>query len=339
MASKLATVLTKRKNNMFAITHKKIFLTIATAVMAVSILLVATLGLNLGIDFTGGSLTEVAYETAPEKVEVEEALAALELGGISVRESIDDVDREAYLIRTRDLTEPERESVQGVVVALGEGGEVTRFTSIGPVIGQELRDKAGWAIFGVVSIIVIYVAFAFSGIGKPVSSWAYGGITILVLIHDVIVPTALMSVLGYLFGVEVDVLFVMALLAVLGYSVNDTIVVFDRVRENLVNNRTEHKKEIQEAGIVKEEVTYTLNKPYDEIVGSAVQETLARSINTSITTLVTLAALFFLGGSVTQTFALILFAGVLAGTYSSICIASPLVVTYANYKARKEVET
>jgi preprotein translocase subunit SecF len=241
------------------------------------------------------------------------------------------------LVRTKDLTEEERIQLSDKVSSLGEEGEITRFTSIGPVIGEELKDKAGWAIFGVVLIIILYVAFAFAGIGTPVSSWMYGAITIFVLVHDVLVPTALMSVLGYLWGVEVDVLFVMALLAVLGYSVNDTIVVFDRVRENLTNNRTERKKKIKEpGGIEREEITYTLTAPYDEIVGTAVSQTLARSINTSITTLVALTALYFIGGSVTQTFALILFAGVLAGTYSSICIASPLVVTYAKYREEKE---
>ena len=320
---------------MFAITYRKLFLRIAATVVAISILLIGGLGLNLGIDFTGGSLTEVAYETAPEKSELETLVANKNWeGGYSVRESIDDAGRSAFFIRTKDLTETEREALSAEVTNIGEGGEITRFTSIGPVIGQELKDKAGWAIAGVVLIIVIYVAFAFAGIGTPVSSWTYGGITILVLIHDVLVPTALMSVLGYFLGVEVDVLFVMALLAVLGYSVNDTIVVFDRVRVNLIQNRTEHKKK-QAAGTVREEFEYRLTKPYEEIVGSAVQETLARSINTSITTLLALTVLYFLGGSVTQTFALVLFAGVLAGTYSSICIASPLVVSYAKWQEAK----
>lgn len=320
---------------MFAITYKKIFLIIAGIVMTTSVLLIGVLGLNVGIDFTGGALTEVSYTTAPEKEEVEAVLSKQDLGGVSVRGSVDETGRDAYLIRTRDLTDNERSLLTENTTNLGEGGEVTRFTSIGPVIGQELKDKAGWAIFGIVSIIILYVAFAFAGIGTPVSSWMYGAITIFVLVHDVLVPTALMSVLGFAFGIEVDVLFVMALLAVLGYSVNDTIVVFDRVRENLKKNRTEHRKKHTEAGMVREEVTYTLTKPYEEIVGSAVQDTLARSINTSITTLVALSALYFIGGSVTQTFALILFAGVLAGTYSSICIASPLVVTYALRKATK----
>jgi preprotein translocase subunit SecF len=139
--------------------------------------------------------------------------------------------------------------------------------------------------------------------------------------------------------VEVDTLFVMALLAVLGYSVNDTIVIFDRVRENLIKNRTEHKtKRTEPGGITIEEVTYTLTAPYDQIVGAAVKESMARSVNTSLTTMIALAALYFFGGAVTQTFALVLFVGVLAGTYSSICIASPMVVLYADWKAKREVQ-
>lgn len=320
---------------MFAITYRKILLIIATVIMFGSIIIIGVFGLNQGIDFTGGSLTEVSYDTVPTKLEVESAVAEQNLGGVSVRESVDDKGRGAYLIRTRDLNESEHVTLTSSVTSLGAGGEVTRFTSIGPVIGQELRDKAGWAIFAVVSIIVLYVAFAFAGIGTPVSSWMYGAITILVLIHDVLVPTALMSLLGHFAGIEVDVLFVMALLAVLGYSVNDTIVVFDRVRENLKKNRTEHHTKRKEVGVVHDEVTYKLTKPYEEIVGSAVSETLARSINTSLTTMIALLALYFVGGTVTQTFALVLLVGVFAGAYSSICIASPLVVAYAKWKEEK----
>lgn len=305
-----------------------------------SSLLIGFLGLNLGIDFTGGSLTEVSYKEAPTKERLEKVVAEAvsDLGGFSVRASEVDSGDTTYLIRTRDLSEEERHLLHEAVIAEGFG-TIERFTSIGPVIGEELKDKAGWAIFGVVMIIVFYVAFAFSGIGVPVSSWVYGGITIFVLVHDVLVPTALMSLLGHFAGMEVDVLFVTALLAVLGYSVNDTIVVFDRVRENLVKNRTEHRKKHKEPGGVEHEiVTYKLTAPYDEIVGSAVSETLSRSINTSFTTLIALTALYFFGGAVTQTFALVLIAGVLAGTYSSICIASPLVVAYSKYKESKKKE-
>lgn len=322
---------------MFAITYRKILLTIAAVIMLGSVLIIGVFGLNQGIDFTGGSLTEVSYDTVPTKLEVESVIAEQNLGGVSVRESVDEKGRVAYLIRTRDLSESEHVTLTNNVTSLGAGGEVTRFTSIGPVIGQELRDKAGWAIFAVVAIIVLYVAFAFAGIGTPVSSWMYGAITILVLIHDVLVPTALMSLLGHFAGVEVDVLFVMALLAVLGYSVNDTIVVFDRVRENLQKNRTEHHTKRKEVGVVHDEVTYKLTKPYEEIVGSAVSETMARSINTSLTTMLALLALYFVGGAVTQTFALVLLVGVFAGAYSSVCIASPLVVAYAKWKEGKGV--
>jgi len=134
---------------------------------------------------------------------------------------------------------------------------------------------------------------------------------------------------------EADVLFVMALLAVLGYSVNDTIVVFDRVRENLVKFREEKKtKVVGTDGMEREETTYKLLKPFAEIVGQSVSETLMRSINTSVTTLVALGALYFLGGEVTQTFTLVLIAGVLAGTYSSICIANPLLVFIAERKQK-----
>lgn len=319
---------------MFAILNRNIFLGIALVITVVSIAALAFFGLKLGIDFTGGSLTEVSYSTTPDKTDVESKINELNLGSFSVRESVDEVGRNGFLIRTGSLDETTREALSTTVTSLGEGGDVTRFTSIGPVIGQELKDKAVWAVAGVVLIIVFYVAFAFSGIGEPVSSWIYGGITILVLIHDVLVPSAVISILGHFAGIEVDTLFVMAILAVLGYSVNDTIVIFDRVRENLIKNRTEKRTKRTEAGIMKEEVTYTLTKPFEEIVGSAIKDTMARSINTSLTTLLTLVALYFIGGSVTQTFALVLIAGVIAGTYSSIFIANPLLVTYAKWKEK-----
>lgn len=322
--------------SMFFITHKKYFLGLSAAIVLASIIILVTLGLRIGIDFTGGSLLEVAYETAPEKAAVEEALVPFDLGGTSVRGSLDETGRDAYFIRTRDLNEAERESISAAVVSLGTGGEITRYTSIGPVIGQELADKAIYAIGGVVLIIVLYVAFAFAGIGTPVSSWIYGLTTIAVLAHDVLLPTAFMALLGYFIGAEVDVLFVMALLAVLGYSVNDTIVIFDRVRENLKANRTEKKVVRRVPGEQDtEEIEYTLTAPYDEIVGSAVSQSMARSINTSLTTMLALAALYVLGGSVTQTFSLILLVGVLAGTYSSVCLAAPLVVAYNNWQHKK----
>lgn len=321
---------------MFIITYRKYFLAFSAVAVIFSALAIAALGLKLGIDFTGGALTEVAYTTMPEKAAVVTELDALNLGGYSLREAGDGAGQGGYLLRTRDLSETERVAVSTVLTTAGEGGEVARFNSIGPVIGQELKDKAIWAIGAVALMIVLYVAFAFRGVSYPVSSWVYGIITIVALMHDVLLPTAMMAILGHFIGMEVDVLFVMALLAVLGYSVNDTIVVFDRVRENLVKFRTEKKTYKKEAGIEHETVTYTLTKPFAEVVGASVQETFGRSINTSFTTLLTLGALYVVGGAVTQTFALVLIVGVLAGTYSSIFLASPLLVYLAQRQQTTE---
>jgi len=312
------------------IKHRKIFLGIAVVVVLASGIIIGTLGLNLGIDFTGGSLTEVSYAERPAKENLSAELDQLGLGGYSLRETVDDEGRDGYLLRTRDLTEDERISVESTVLTAGAESSITRFTSIVPVIGQELKDKAVWAVVAVSLIIILYVAFAFAGVSYPVGSWVYGGITILALLHDVIVPTAAMALMGYFLGLEADVLFIMALLAVLGYSVNDTIVVFDRVRENLMEFRKEKKtKVVGTDGMEREEVTYSLEKPFAEIVGMSVTQTLLRSINTSATTLVALLALYFVGGEVTQTFSLVLIVGVIAGTYSSICIANPLLVFVA----------
>ena len=323
---------------MFAIYYRKVFLIIALVLTVVSVAIVALLGLKPGIDFTGGSLTEVVYSELPDKEAVHAAVEPLNLGEFSVQEAIDETGRNGYLIRTRDLTESERIAVAGAVSTLGSGGEITRFTTVGPVMGKELRDKALWAIAGVILVIVLYVAFAFSGIGRPVSSWIYGSVTILVLIFDVIIPTAIVSVLGYIAGVEADVLFVMALLAILGLSVNNSIVIFDRVRENLIKYRTEKRTKRVEAGVVHEEVEYTMTKPFDEIVGESISQTMARSINTSLTVLLALFALYFIGGEVTKIFALTLIAGVIAGTYSAICTASPLLVIYNNWQNKKQAE-
>jgi len=303
---------------MFIVQYAKQFTLLTLAIFVVSGVIIATLGLKPSIDFTGGSLTEVSYTVAPSKDAVTETLVMLEMEGYSVRESINDAGREAYIIRTKELTEDGRIELSGAVQALGEGGVVDRFTTIGPVIGAEIRSKAFWAVIAVTLVIVCYVAFAFRGLTKPIGSWVYGGVTILSLIHDVLIPTAVMSLLGYFIGAEIDTLFIMAILAVLGYSVNDTIVVFDRVRENLLEAETKKSQE-----------------SFSNIVGRSIEQTLLRSFNTSFTTLLALLALYFFGGAVTQNFALVLIAGVIAGTYSSIFMASPFLVLIEQWKSKK----
>lgn len=315
---------------MYFITHKNLFLGLAAAIVLGSIAVILGLGLHASIDFTGGSLTEVAYTTAPAKTDLSAQLDQQGLGDYSLRQTVEDSGKPGYILRSRTLTEAEHVQINSILTSAGQGGTITQFTTIGPVIGKELQQKAFWAI-GLVSLtVIVYVAFAFSRVSYPVGSWVYGAITILVLIHDVLVPTATMALLGHFLGAQVDTLFVTALLAVLGYSVSDTIVVFDRIRENLKLNRTEKKVRINEpGGMAREEVRYTLTKPFGEIVGQSITDTLLRSINTSFTTLLALLAVYFIGAQVTQIFALVLIAGVIAGAYSSICIASPLLVFIA----------
>ena len=319
---------------MFIITNKKIFLIIAAAIVAISLGIVATFGIKLGIDFTGGSLMEVKYSTLPEKEAIEAVVQEQSLGEFSVRHSKSEAG-DGYLITTRDLKEDERVLLEEKLIAVSDGGELVRFTSIGPVIGQELADKAVWAIGAVLALIIIYVAIAFMGVGAPVSSWVYGFMAIIVLVHDIVVPLAFISLMGEFAGAQADILFVTVLLTILGFSVNDTIVIFDRIREKLKQNRTESRRTIPVTGGKDEiEITYTLHKPFGELVGQAISETMSRSINTSVTVLLALAALYFFGTSVTDMFVLSLMVGVIAGAYSSVFIASPLLVLYQEWQER-----
>lgn len=279
---------------MFIIKHRKIWYVISTVLIGLSLYAVFAYGFNLSIDFTGGTLTEVRY--------IGEKPAQLDVEG-SVRST-----EEGYIIRSRD---PVSEEVTG--------GEIVRQNSIGPVAGAELQSKAVKSIFVVILVILIFITFAFRKVSRPVSSWKYGLATIIAIGHDVVIPTGIFVYLGHISGYEIDLLFITGLLAILGYSVHDTIVVFDRVRENLGINQEKN---------IKEE--------FETTVGKAVNQTFVRSINTSLTLLITLTALYIWGSSATQALTLLLLIGLVAGTYSSIFLASPLLVTfyYLQRKAR-----
>ena len=305
---------------MLIVKYRKIFFILTGLIIAAAISSISIFGLNFGIDFTGGAITEVSYpeivlgeeniNTRPSKESLETSLQNLDIGGFSIRPTGSPSADGGYILRTQDLTEEKRVEV---LDALSLGGEKQviqeRFNSIGPTIGSELRNKAFVAIGIVVVAIILFVAFVFRKVSQPVSSWKYGIVAIIALIHDVLVPVGIFAFLGYSVGAEIDILFVMALLAILGYSVNDTIVVFDRVRENLRLNRENNSKE-----------------DFELTVGKSLNQTYARSINTSLTTLFVLIALFFIGSEATQDFALVLATGVIAGTYSSIFLATPLLV-------------
>jgi preprotein translocase subunit SecF len=301
---------------MFVIAHRKFFFAVSSLLIVLSLAAVLFLGLHFSIDFTSGSLTEVSYpQDRSEKALVEDQLKTLPIGSFSLREAGED----GYILRTKSLSEEERQAVFGIL-SLGGTQEVRqeRFTTIGPLVGTELRNKALVAVILAVIVITLFIAFSFRKVSEPVSSWKYGLIAIVALLHDIIVPIGLFAVLGYLFAAEIDTLFIMALLAILGYSINDTIVIFDRVRENLKTNQELRRHEA-----------------FDITVGKSLNQTYARSINTSLTTVLTLLALFFIGAPITQNFALVLLAGIIAGTYSSIFLAAPLLVAIERLRGKK----
>lgn len=264
-------------------------------------------GLKPSIDLVGGSLLQVTYPDGRPTVEqIETAIKPLGLGEVRIQPASDD----GYIMRQRDLTETEH---QQLVAKLGTLRTVheDEYTSIGPSLGAELLTKAWIAIVLVVLLIIAFIAFAFRGVSKPVASWKYGVIAIITLAHDILIPTGLFALLGYTHGAEVDALFIVGLLTILGISINDTIVIFDRIRENLRLNEEHHRRE-----------------GFDHVVGKSIRQTMSRSINTSLTVVIVLAALYFLGPVSTQNFALTLIVGMVAGTYSSIFLAAPLLVVW-----------
>lgn len=288
---------------MFIIKHKFVFLTISAIVLIASIAAVLTYGLKLSIDFKGGTLLQVTYtEGRPSNDLIIPVLKADGIHDATVQ-AIGDTD---VSIKSLAITDETRDQV---VKDLSIGGKYplkeSAFTTIGPSVGRELTQKAFFAIAFVALAIVLYVAFAFRGVSEPISSWKYGLIAIATLVHDVVIPTGVFAVLGHFIGAEVDTLFVVALLTVLGISVSDTIVVFDRIRENLKNR---------------------VAPTFSETVGKSLSQTFVRSINTSLTVIIVLVALYFFGPAATKNFALVLIVGMAFGTYSSIFVASPLLV-------------
>lgn len=299
---------------MFVVTYRKFFYILSALLVLGSILAVKVWGLNPGIDFKGGSIIEVEYSDArPDQITLTNALIPLNLDA-----SIRATGEKGYIIRMKDIDQNEKNAL---VEKLGQFGTSTekRFDSVGPLLGSEALRKSSVSIILVILAIVLFIAFAFRHVSEPVSSWKYGIVAIIALIHDVIVPTGAFAILGHYKGFEVDTLFVTALLVVLGFSVHDTIVVFDRVRENLKN--------------------ISKNKNFGDIVGESISQTFTRSINTSLTTLLALVVLYFVGGESTQHFSLALIIGIIAGTYSSIFLGSPLLVTIWKWQEKKKINS
>jgi preprotein translocase subunit SecF len=296
--------------------HRYINLTISGALFVASIVALVIFGLKPGNDFTGGSLLEVKFPgNLPANVEIQTTLASLNLNQITVQPT----SNGSVMLKMRNLTEGEHQTVLATLRGKYETKDSkvmeVRFETIGPAVSATLKQRTLWAIILVIVAHIVYIAYAFRRVSKPVASWKYGMVAELAMIHDVVITMGVFAVLGHYFNVEVDIPFVVALLTILGYSVNDTIVIFDRIRENVIRHSVDN---------------------FPETINRAINETFGRSINTTLTTLITLTALFVFGGETIKYFSLALLVGIFLGAYSSIFVASPLLVEWFNWDNHKK---
>jgi len=291
---------------MLRIIHKRKYAYILSGCLILaSVVSIAIFGLRTGIDFQGGTLIEVRFEaeTVPDGAAVQASLDPLGLRSLTIQAT----GERGAIIRYLSSDEGVNEGVMEALRGLDPDLSVLRTDFIGASVSDQIKRNAFWGIVFSILGIAAYIALAFRKVSHPVSSWEYGMGAIIALVHDILITVGLFAVLGKFLGVEVGVPFVAALLTILGYSVNDTIVVYDRIRENLLRSKS--------------------RTDFGETVNRSVNETMSRSINTSLTVLIVLAAIVFFGGEGVKWFAVALFAGVLVGTYSSIFVASALLVT------------
>lgn len=330
--------------NLEIIKNSKHFIRISIILIVLSIISIFVFGLKLGTDFTGGSMLVIEFKDIerPSISDINQVLQELQIE----KAQIQPMENNQYSIRMQSITEEKHQEILSklnekfsksdsdakpqIIQATTEDGKVVdipismgtqsnnvieqKFDSVGPIIGNELKIKTFWAIILSLITISLYIAYVFRHVSMPVESWEYGIASLIALAHDVIIITGVFAVLGKFLNVEVDSFFITAILTILGYSINDTIVTFDRIRENL------HKK---------------TNLTFKELVNHSINETIARSFNTSFTTFLVLAAIFFLGGITVRYFALALMLGISIGTYSSIFIASPVLIMFYNMKFKK----
>lgn len=272
------------------------------SLVAVAVVIVGIYGLKFGVDFRGGAVMELEFKNGrPDISAIQEAMA---MPNAVVSPS----GANGVIIRTDQISETEHQAILSKLQSgfTAAGLQENKFDSIGPIVGDELRQKSSKAIIVVLLAIALYITLVFRRISGVVPAWVMGVAAIVALLHDVVIPTGIFALLGHYQGVEISAVFVAAVLTILGYSVSDTVVVFDRVRENVIK------------GGPKEDFGLTVHK--------SVMQTLTRSINTSVATLLSMIAVYFFGGESIHYFALALIMGIFLGAYSSIFVASPLLV-------------
>jgi preprotein translocase subunit SecF len=300
---------------MWVIRNRAFFYGLSALLCAASAYAFAALPIRYSVEFTGGTSIEVSYaDRAPSAEALAEAVRAAGGEDVLVRPTGQNLS-----VRLAPVSAESRGAIIAAL-AVPEAGAptVVSESTIGPSLGRELASRMGWAFALVALAIAAFIALAFRTVSAPVASWKYGAVTILSLVHDIVITAGAFVAFGLFLDAPIDALFVTALLVILGYSVNDTIVVFDRIRENLGKAGEREREE-----------------RFDEIAGRSVRETVWRSIGTSATTAIALAALAIFGGEVTRAFALALVLGVVSGTYSSIFLAAPLLVTWHRWSAAR----
>lgn len=289
--------------------YSKIYYIFSGTLVLISLTSLLIFGLKPGIDFTGGSILEIEYYKArPPLPVISQFLKNMDLGSITIQP----VGEKGLILRMKELDEATHQELLDKLER--ETFQELRFETIGPIISQELKQKT--KILSIVSLlaILLYVTMAFRRLSRPVPSYFYGLATVLALGHDVLLPLGMFSLLGKFYNVEITIPIIAAFLTVIGYSVNDTVVIFDRVRENVLRGQKFN---------------------FEQTLNFALNQTLGRSVSTSLTTLLVLLALFFFGGESLKYFSLALLVGVIAGTFSSIFLAGPLLVTWLKLKEKR----
>jgi len=295
------------------IKYSKLYYTISGILVILAIVSLFMFGLKFGIEFVGGSNMHVEFSTQgnrPSNEAIKESLKVFNLGEIIVRS----IGENGVILQFKGVDEENHQQILSVLNEVSPMSEKS-FQYVGASVGRELRNKTQLAIFLALIAITLYIAFAFRKVSKPVSSWKYGITSLIALVHDVLIPIGVFSVLGKLYNIEITIPIVAALLTVLGFSVHDTIVIFDRLRENIL------RRGMGEFG---------------DTVNISLNQTIGRSLSTSFTTLAVLVAIFFFGGETLKYFSLALILGITLGTYSSLFLASPLLVSWQKIRSKKQ---
>lgn len=305
---------------MNVIKHQWFFLGFSGLLLVASVYGMIAFGLQKGIDFTGGTLWQIEFTPAVKDASVPTRadLLAFVQSDLGEKDAIvtEQEGTTAFLIKTKEMSEPvHQDYTRRLQAKFGQFHDLS-FASIGALVGSELTNKALWAFVINLVAICLYVAYAFRKVSQPVNSWKYALITLLTLFHDALIPIGLFTFLGKFGGIEIDTNFIVAVLVVIGFSVHDTIVVFDRIRENLRIGKA--------------------NEEFGALVNRSINETFARSINTSLTLIIVLVVLFLLGAGTLKYFVLAMLVGTVAGTYSSVFVASPLLVVWQRFSAGRK---